>query len=285
MKCHLLAAAASVLVLAGAAQPAAGQTPGVGGSQSARQSVGTVQVGGGNANPSVNAPVAVNTPVTVASDTGGAQAGQGDGNAGTGLQGTGGGQSADESVGTVQVGGGNANPAVNAPVAVNMPVAVASDTGDGAASLEPDQPDGGAADPDPGPGGETPATEPPAAGTPGNLGPEGAAPSSPATGGSGPGTPGSPTGSGTVGDTGGSTGFGDSHLGTGTGGDVHLAAWTPQSRSAGRSTGGGALAAIRTPASGTLANSGRELWAVVILALLLLAAAGALRLFTQRRAA
>src|SRR5439155_983492 len=95
---------------------------------------GTPRAADDNGPPAVtgNAPVNVNTGVCVASDCSGSNASQqsGGGTSQTGGGGGGGGtQTADQSIGTGQVGSADVNPAaaVNAPINGNAPVCVASD--------------------------------------------------------------------------------------------------------------------------------------------------------------
>jgi hypothetical protein len=142
---RLYALGVSVLAFALAAGNA---TANDGSLQVAGNSIGTVQVGSVNATPatSVNAPVNVNAPVTVAGSSGNSSAGQTTGGAAAATSSSGGSasnQSANHSIGTVQVGSVNAAPAtaVNAPVNVNAPVTVAGSSGDSSAG----QTTGGAA--------------------------------------------------------------------------------------------------------------------------------------------
>src|SRR5207244_3320791 len=122
----ILALGAVVLALATAAPALAGQ--------SADQSAGTAQIGTATVDPSLtaNAPVNADAPVCVASDCSDATATQtsGGSEASTSSGGGGdGGQTADQSAGTVQVTDVNGSPAVtaNAPVNADAPVCVASD--------------------------------------------------------------------------------------------------------------------------------------------------------------
>jgi hypothetical protein len=104
--------------------------------QSTDHSAVTVQLGSANASPAAaaNAPANANATVCVASicsneaapqESPGASAGS---NAGSGSGSSPAGQSADESIGTVQIGSVNVDPAaaVSAPVNVNAPVCVAA---------------------------------------------------------------------------------------------------------------------------------------------------------------
>src|SRR5439155_939134 len=107
----ILALGAVVLALATAAPALAGQ--------SADQSIGTVQVNDVNGSPAVtaNAPVNANAPVCVASDCSGATATQTSGGSDSSTSSGGGGaggQTADQSAGTVQVTDVNGSPAVTA---------------------------------------------------------------------------------------------------------------------------------------------------------------------------
>jgi hypothetical protein len=90
---------------------------------------------------SVNAPVNTNAPVCVASDCGSGSASQQSAGANsetTSAASPGGEQSADHSIGTVQVGAVKVAPAaaVNTPVNANAPVTVLGDSGDSSAALE-----------------------------------------------------------------------------------------------------------------------------------------------------
>src|SRR5204862_385269 len=113
-----------------------------GGGQTVQNSVGTVQVGSANVSPaaSANAPVNANAPVTVAGDQGSASATQSGGentaSSSTSTQNETGTQNAQSSIGTVQVGSVDVDPAVavNAPVNGNAPVCAASDCAGGDAS-------------------------------------------------------------------------------------------------------------------------------------------------------
>ncbi len=123
---RILAVGVAILALATAAPALAGQ--------SADQSAGTAQIGSATVDPSLsaNAPVNLDAPVCVASDCSGGTATQtsGGSQASTTSDGGGqGGQTADQSTGTVQVNDANGSPAVtaNAPVDANAPVCVASD--------------------------------------------------------------------------------------------------------------------------------------------------------------
>src|SRR5438046_7123185 len=109
---RLCALGVSLLVLAlalGAGNAAADDGSGAGG-QTAKHSIGTVQVGSVDASPAtaVNAPVNANAPVSVASETGDSSAQQGSGGASaSSVSGGGsdsGSQTAKHSIGTVQVG-------------------------------------------------------------------------------------------------------------------------------------------------------------------------------------
>ena len=130
---RILAVGAAILALATAAPALAGQ--------SADQSAGTAQIGSATVAPSLaaNAPVNLDAPVCVASDCSGGTATQTSGGAQASTTSDGGGQggqTADQSTGTVQVNDANGSPAVtaNAPVDANAPVCVTSDCSCGTAT-------------------------------------------------------------------------------------------------------------------------------------------------------
>src|SRR6185312_11972687 len=104
-------------------------------SQTAEQSAGTVQVGSANVSPAaaVSAPVNADAPVcvlaTCTTTSGGQQAGSSSATTnGTGPSQAGGSQNADQSVGTVQIGAVEVDPAtaVSAPVNADAPGCVLS---------------------------------------------------------------------------------------------------------------------------------------------------------------
>jgi hypothetical protein len=101
----------------------------------------TLQIGQVSIAPAIalNAPINANAPICLLANCGGGSASQGGSGAGANppTGGAGGGeQSADHSLGTVQVGNAGGSPAVsvNAPVNGNAPVCVASDCAGGDAS-------------------------------------------------------------------------------------------------------------------------------------------------------